>query len=241
MYKTIGWFFSLAILVLRGFSRPVRMQNCIKTSEVDTLPQVQVISKRTMNRREWKAFSVKHSLIVLDSNVFANKHFIHWVKNSSAAKKGVPDMSPFPKPKPHYWGLLEKVGKKWELTQLLVAPSNMSLQIQDAIDFNGDSHSDLVIFWKLRHYYNHEFGTGNNQSSGLVIWDVKTARNLVSMMFTSSGAGWNMCSGKSSRYSNHYYDVKISGHALLVKDFSKSTQPDSRIYLFARNRFEVQN
>ena len=65
-----------------------------------------------MNRREWKAFSVKHSLIVLDSNVFANKHFIHWVKNSSAAKKGVPDMSPFPKPKPHYWGTIRKGGQE---------------------------------------------------------------------------------------------------------------------------------
>jgi len=242
MHNAVMWFLLLIIGSLMAFSNSTSLQTVQSKQLADTLPQVPVISKRILKKKEWKQFKAQHYIQVVDSHIAKNKQFIHWYKMKSKPNThGVIKESPFTKPVTHSWGIVEKVGKYWELTQWFVAPTQMRIQVGDTIDFNGDGQPEMVMFWYQNHYYNHEFGTGNNKKRGIYIWDPANSRNLLSVLLKAEGSGWNMCSGKSSQYSNHYYDIEVKAKRLHVKSFALTKQPKTQIYFFDRCRFRLLN
>ena len=137
----------------------------------------------------------------------------------------------------HYWGLLHNLEKGVEIMECLIAPTNMRLLINDTVDFNNDSFSDLEIKWSYLHHNNHEFSTGKQEKSGVCIWDVKNALNLIDLTLRANGSSWNMCRGGSSAYNVKYYDYNSDGYTLHLKKYEGEKVVVNKKYFWLNGRF----
>lgn len=228
--------FTLLIFTLTSFYDVCDSQLLESKSDSDTLLKSQTIATRLLSSKEWRKMKKGNYFDSVWEHKQTGKYLVHWYPKLIQHRE-LPSV--YTKSTIHHWGLIQKTGKQVVLLELFNAPSHMHLQLSDSIDFNGDKVPDLRVNWSYSHYFNNEFSTGKMNRSGVFIWDIANARNMLSLKLSSSGNSWNMCRGGSSNYNYRYYDCKALSDTLQLAKYEGQKVISNKRYVWVNERFEL--